>query len=140
TVTATAKGQTQTLNLTVTAPVTPKAVIPGLHGDTSVTYDAEQIPHIFCANTLDCFAAQGYVQAQDRLFQMDLFRRTARGQLASLVGPLEISSDQQFLAFFVTRDGKRIEDLLVAALDADAKAKLDAFVGGINAYLTFLSA
>jgi penicillin amidase len=138
TVTASANGQTASVVLTISPPAQAPAVIPGLKGAVSVTYDAQDVPHIFCANALDCFAVQGYIQAQDRLFQMDLFRRTARGQLASLVGPLQISSDKQFLTLFVTRDGQRIEDKLAAALDADTKAKLVAFANGVNAYLAFL--
>ena len=138
TVTASANGQTASVALTLTPPSQAPAVITGLKGAVSVTYDAQDIPHIFCGNALDCFAVQGYIQAQDRLFQMDLFRRTARGQLASLIGPLEISSDRQFLTLFVTRDGQRIEDKLAAALDPDTRAKLMAFAGGVNAYLAFL--
>ena len=141
TVTATlANGQSATSTLTLSPPAQAPAVITSLKGNVSVTYDAQDIPHIFCGNALDCFAVQGYIQAQDRLFQMDLFRRTARGQLASLIGPLQVSSDVQFLTLFVTRDGKRIEDKLVAALDPDTKAKLVAFSDGVNAYLNFLLA
>ncbi len=138
TVTASANGQTASVALTLTPPSQAPAVIAGLNGAVSVSYDAQDIPHIFCGSALDCFAVQGYIQAQDRLFQMDLFRRTARGQLASLIGPLEISSDKQFLTLFVTRDGKRIEDKLAAALDPDTRAKLVAFASGVNAYLAFL--
>ena len=140
TVTATANGQTASVQLQLAAAVQPPSVISGLTAPVSVEYDAQQIPHIFCVSQLDCFAAQGYLQAQDRLFQMDLFRRTARGTLASLIGPLEAAQDQQFLTLFITRDGKRIEDQLVAALDAGTKAKLDAFASGVNAYLLFLKA
>ncbi len=138
TVTAAAAGQTTSTVVQITLPSAPQAIIPGLKGAVSVTYDAQDIPHIFCGSALDCFAVQGYIQAQDRLFQMDLFRRTARGQLASLIGPLEVSSDVQFLTLFVTRDGQRIEDKLAAALDTDTKAKLEAFASGVNAYLAFL--
>ncbi len=141
TVTATASGQTATVTFQVMpSPAGAPGIIATLLGSVTVIYDAQQIPHIFCGNQLDCFAAQGYLHAQDRLFQMDLFRRTARGQLASLVGSVEVSQDQQFLTLFVTRDGKRIEDVLVAALDAGTKAKLDAYTSGVNAYLKFLAA
>ena len=138
TVTAAAAGQTTSFTVQVAPPSLPPAAIPGLAGPVSVIYDAQDIPHISCGSALDCFAVQGYIQAQDRLFQMDLFRRTARGQLASLFGPLGISSDKQFLTLFVTRDGNRIEDKLAAALDAGTRAKLEAFASGVNAYLAFL--
>jgi penicillin amidase len=140
TVTAIAKGQTASLTLILATPAVPNGIIGTLKGAAQVYTDAQDIPHVFCGDPLDCFAVQGYLQARDRLFQMDLFRRTARGQLAALVGPLEVSSDTQFLTLFTTRDGKKIEDQLVAALDIATKAKLDAYVSGVNAYLTYLKA
>ncbi len=138
TVTASARGQTATVTFTGQTPQLAKVVIPALSGDVSVTYDQYDIPHIFCGAANDCYAVQGYLQAQDRLFQMDLFRRTAEGRLAELVGPPEVGQDEQFLTLFVTRDGQRIEQALAAALDANQKAILDAFSAGVNAYIAFL--
>jgi penicillin G amidase len=138
TVTATARGQTATVTFTTLSTQLPARAIAGLSGNVDVTYDQYDIPHIFCANQNDCYAVQGYIQAQDRLFQMDLFRRTARGRLSALVGSVELAQDQQLLTLFITRDGKRIEDVLVANLDAGTKAKVQAFSNGINAYLAFL--
>ena len=140
TVTATSGAQTSSVTFSLAAPPVAPGVIPGLHAAVQVLNDAQEVPHIFCGNALDCFAVQGYLQARDRLFQMDLFRRTARGQLASMIGALEVGSDKQFLTLFTTRDGKRIEDLLVAALDTDTSAKLTAFASGVNAYLAYLTA
>jgi penicillin amidase len=132
----------------VTLSLTPAASAPltipatdgglGLSASVKVEYDLQQIPHIFCQNALDCFMVQGYLQARDRLFEMDLLRRTSRGRLASLIGPLEVSSDEEFLTFFVTRDGQRIEDKLnayVQANDPKTYAVLQAFSAGVNAYL-----
>src|SRR5438132_1694715 len=138
TITATARGQTATVTFTSQSPQLPARAIAGLSANVDVTYDQYDIPHIFCANQNDCYAVQGYIQAQDRLFQMDLFRRTAEGRLAELVGSVEVSQDLQFLTLFVTRDGKRIEQQLVAAMDPPTKAKLDAFAAGVNAYIAFL--
>ena len=140
TVTATARGQTATVVFVGQTPQQPKVVIAGLSGDVNVTYDQFDIPHIFCAVDTDCFAVQGFIQAQDRLFQMDLFRRTAEGRLAELVGAVEAGQDQQFLTLFITRDLQRIEDKLYLALAPDIKAKIDAFTAGVNAYLAFLAA
>src|SRR5215813_9255366 len=138
TLTATTPGQTATVTFTSQTPAQPQHAIAGLTANVDVTYDQYDIPHIFCAAQADCYAAQGYIQAQDRLFQMDLFRRTARGRLAALVGPTVASQDQLFLTLFITRDGKRIEDVLVQNLDATTKAKLQAYTNGVNAYLAFL--
>src|SRR3954467_9493517 len=140
TVTATARGQTATVTFTGQPAQQAKVIIPALTGDVSVIYDQFDIPHIFCQTDTDCFMVQGYLQAQDRLFQMDLFRRTAEGRLAALVGAVEAKQDQQFLTLFITRDLQRIEDKLYAALTPDIKAKVDAYAAGVNAYLAFLAA
>src|SRR2546429_502904 len=100
------------------------ALRAGLSGNVDVTYDQYDVPHIFCANQNDCYAVQGYIQAQDRLFQMDLFRRIARGQLSTLIGSSGVSQDTQILTLFITRDLNRIEDVLVANLDATTSAKI----------------
>src|SRR5260221_7915193 len=86
TVTAAAHGQTASVTFTIPPKQAPAASIPGLQSSATVIYDAQQIPHVFCANELDCIAVQGYLQAQDRLFQLDFFRRTARRSLSSLIG------------------------------------------------------
>ncbi|HZR08364.1 MAG TPA: penicillin acylase family protein [Myxococcales bacterium] len=146
TVTATALGQTATVTFTPQTAALPAVGIPAnaqgpvLTGNVDVTYDQNDIPHIFCGNQNDCFAVQGYIQAQDRLFQMDLFRRIARGRLASLIGSTGVSQDTQILTVFITRDLQRIEDVLVANLDAGSKAKIQAFTNGVNAYIAFLKA
>jgi penicillin G amidase len=140
TVTATARGQTATVTFTGQTPQQAKVVIPSLAGDVNVTYDQFDIPHIFCAVAADCFAVQGYIQAQDRLFQMDLFRRTAEGRLAELVGAVEAGQDQQFLTLFITRDRLRIEDKLVDALSTEIATDINAYTAGVNAYLGFLGA
>src|SRR5437899_3885138 len=144
TVTATARGHTATVTFTTQSVTLPARTIPAAGGfprlsaNVDVTYDPYDIPHIFCAVPNDCLMVQGYIQAQDRLFQMDLFRRVARGRAAALAGPAFVKQDTQILNAFVTRDGKRIEDVLLANLDATAQASLQGYTSGINAYLAFL--
>src|SRR5467141_3427745 len=141
TVTASASGQTATVTFTAQLPPAPPSrAIAGLSGNVDVTYDQYDIPHIFCANQNDCYAVQGYIQAQDRLFQMDLFRRIARGRLSSLIGSSGVSQDTQILTVFITRDLQRIEDVLVTNLDVTTKARIQAFTNGVNAYIAFLKA
>jgi penicillin G amidase len=141
TVTASVPGQTATVTFTAQQPpALPSHAIAGLTGNVDVTYDQYDIPHIFCANQNECYTVQGYIQAQDRLFQMDLFRRIARGRLSSLIGASGVSQDTQILTVFITRDLQRIEDVLVTNMDATTKAKVQAFTDGVNAYLTFLKA
>lgn len=142
TVTASAGNRTASVTLNVAAPSAgiPGGQIAALSAAVQVEYDAEGIPHIFCQTVADCFTVQGFLQAQDRLFEMDLFRRTAEGRLSELLGPIQVKSDQQFITLFTTRDGSDVTAKMAAAIDPASKAKLDAYVSGVNAYLQFLQA
>ena len=68
---------------------------PGLSAPVSVTRDSHGVPMIEAANLDDLFFAQGYVTAQDRLFQMDLMRRAAAGELSEVVGDVALEHDRQ---------------------------------------------
>ena len=68
--------------------------IPGLRGDVQVLRDESGVPHISAASIDDLFFAQGYVMAQDRLWQMEMWRRTAEGRLAEIVGPQAVARDR----------------------------------------------
>ena len=61
--------------------------LPGLQGEVTVERDSWGVPHIRANSLEDLAEAQGYVMAQDRLWQMDLVRRVARGQLSEVLGP-----------------------------------------------------
>ena len=60
--------------------------IPGLRGAASVVRDVDGVPHVKATNPHDLFFLQGWVHADDRLFQMDVTRRRASGTLAELIG------------------------------------------------------
>src|SRR5499426_2131515 len=68
-------------------------VAVGLSAPVQVVRDKWGVPHITAANQDDLFFAQGFVQAQDRLFQMDLWRRSAQGRLSEVLGPNFIERD-----------------------------------------------
>jgi penicillin amidase len=68
--------------------------VPGLKADVRVVRDQWGVPHIYAKNQDDLFFAQGFVQAQDRLFQMDLWRRSTQGSLAELLGPDYVERDR----------------------------------------------
>src|SRR5262249_2112266 len=111
--------------------VSGSAIVPGLSAPVRIVRDTWGIPHIYAQTQDDLFVAQGFVQAQDRLFQMDLWRRTAQGRLAQVLGPN-----------FVERDAmtRRIQyhgdlDAEWASYGPDAKAIAAAFVLGINAWV-----
>src|SRR3954463_9343598 len=61
--------------------------LAGLTAPVAVTYDSLGVPDISAANISDLFFAQGYVTAQDRLWQMDMLRRYTSGDLAVILGP-----------------------------------------------------
>src|SRR5262249_48911872 len=69
--------------------------LSGLLAPTSVTRDADYIPHIVAENDHDAYFLMGYLHAQDRFFQMDLHRRQASGTSAELLGPSALSWDIQ---------------------------------------------
>ena len=81
---------------------TTVAALPALDGDVqaaglsapvTVRRDAHGVPYIEAATQDDLFSAQGYVTAQDRLWQMDLYRRNANGELAEILGPSLVKHD-----------------------------------------------
>ena len=140
TVTASVPGASASLRIQIGTPALTAVTIPTLGAAVQVLYDDRDVPHVRCAEAADCFRVQGYLQARDRLFSMDFYRRVARGKLAELVGPLGLDQDVQLRTLFTTRDGQRLEDALVQALDAPTAALLGAYVEGVNAYLAHLRA
>jgi penicillin G amidase len=105
--------------------------LPGLQKEVSVERDNWGVPHIRAASLEDAVEAQGYVMAQDRLWQMDLLRRAARGQLSEIVGPLALKSDKQFRTFGFSR----VADREVAAMDKDSRALMEAYARGVNRFI-----
>ncbi len=93
--------------------------------------DKDGVPHIRAKNDHDLYMAQGYVQAQDRLFQMDLSRRQASGELSEVVGSAAIDKDKYFRALGLRRAA-------VASYDQysnQAKDTLNWFAEGVNAFI-----
>ena len=107
---------------TVTAPVAQRVTI---------ARDSLGVPHIFAASEDDAFFAQGYVTAQDRLFQMDGLRRLAGGNLAEIAGPaaLELDRDSRLLRM------RRIAEQAYLALPAADRAPLAAYARGVNEFI-----
>jgi penicillin amidase len=70
------------------------ASIAGLDSAVEVRRDRFGVPHIYAKTQHDLFVAQGYVVAQDRLFQMEMWRRQGEGQLAEVLGPEAVGRDR----------------------------------------------
>ncbi len=105
--------------------------IPGLQQRAVVVRDSDGIPHIYARNMHDLLFMQGWVHAEDRLFQMDFFRRTASGTLAELVGPAALGSDVELRTLGLRRAAERSIPLLSDA----ARAEVEAYAAGINAWV-----
>jgi penicillin amidase len=105
--------------------------VAALSQPVRVVRDRWGIPHIRAQNTHDLFVAQGFVQAQDRLFQMDLWRRSVQGRLAEVLGPNFIDRDA------MTRRMQYRGDAAAdwAAYGPGVKPIAEAFVAGINAWI-----
>ena len=69
--------------------------VPGLKADVEVLRDTWGVPHIYAKSADDLFFAQGYVMAQDRLWQMEIWRRTVEGRLAEVLGAAALPRDRQ---------------------------------------------
>lgn len=113
----------------VLAQIDGKIAIPGLKEPVEVSRDQWGIPHIYAKNQDDLFFAQGYVAAQDRLFQLDLWRRIGLGQTAELFGPESIEADR-FARLMLYRGDMQSEWRSYAP---DTEAIAIAFTRGINA-------
>ena len=105
--------------------------LAGLSAPVVVRHDAHGVPHIDAANQDDLFVAQGYVTAQDRLWQMDVYRRNANGELAAILGPGLVSHDraQRVLGF------RKAAERIYANMGADDRKRLDDYARGVNAYI-----
>lgn len=75
-----------------------KKELESLSAETNVHYDTYGIPHIYAKNEEDAFRTLGYVHAQDRLWQMELLRRVAKGGLSEVFGKDLVSTDKFFLS------------------------------------------
>ena len=103
--------------------------VAGLRADVEVIRDRFGVPHIYARDEHDLFFAQGYVHAQDRLWQMELSQRIGLGRLAAAVGPGALAIDR----FVRTLGIPRIAERTWAAMDGDARAIVLAYTEGVNA-------
>jgi penicillin amidase len=116
---------------TQSASAQPHAVtLASLRAPVRITRDERGIPHVEASNDEDLYFAQGYATAQDRLWQMDLLRRTARGELSEIFGRLTLDEDKQRRTYGFARLAESLE----AKASPKARAVLDAYARGVNAY------
>src|SRR4051812_35024999 len=110
--------------------------VAGLTAPVSVIRDQHGVPHIKAASLPDLFFAQGYVTAQDRLWQMDMSRRAAAGELSEILPPrlfgdgvLRLDKRQRILGL------RAIAEQAASRVSADEKQYLEAYARGVNAFI-----
>lgn len=108
--------------------------LAGLEGAVEVLRDPWGVPHIYAGDLDDLFFAQGFVQAQDRLWQMDLYRRTGEGRLAEVLGPEAVAHDR--LARLVRYRGPWTDEEY-GAYHPEGRRIVEAFTRGVNAYIAY---
>jgi penicillin amidase len=105
--------------------------LPGLGAAVSVFRDDAGIARIVADTPHDLFLAQGYVHAQDRMWQMEVWRHISSGRLSELFGASQLETDR----FIRALDWRGAAERDLAALSPDARAALDAYAAGVNAFL-----
>ena len=103
----------------------------GIDERGEVLRDSYGVPHIYAKTEHDLWYLQGYVTAQDRLFQMDLYRRAGSGRLAEVLGEPALDADRQMRTFGLARVAAQELPLL----REDTRAALEAYADGVNKLL-----
>lgn len=113
---------------------TKTLTVTGLKENATVRKDARGIPYIEAESDADLYFAQGFMTASDRLWQMDLYRRVARGQTAELFGKLTLEEDKRWRKFGFSLI---VEDIY-KNFPPETRAILDNYARGVNAYIATL--
>ena len=113
-----------------------EAPLAGLGAGVTIERDAAGVPVIRGESSEDVARATGYAHAQDRLFQMDLLRRTGAGELSALLGAGLLDLDRRIRL----HQFRRRAQAALAALDPGERALLEAYAGGVNAGIDSLQA
>lgn len=106
-----------------------RLTIAGMHGDVTISRDADGVPTITAANDDDLSFGLGFVHAQDRLFQMELQRRYGAGRLAELFGAAAVPLDTQMRVLGLYRAA----EAAFASLSPAVKSGIEAYGAGVNA-------
>lgn len=106
--------------------------LAGLQAPVEVLRDSWGVPHLYAQNTADLFFAQGFVQAQDRFWQMELQRRTAAGRLAEIFGETALPADKFLRKLELYRTA---EKNYLYITENENPLLLERFAAGVNAFL-----
>src|SRR5687768_11815533 len=114
------------------AQIDGRVALAGIRDTVDVVRDRWGVPHIYARNIDDLFFAQGYVQAQDRLWQMEMYRRTFEGSLSEILGPAYLGHDRlvrllRYRGPFDAREWTHYHP--------EGRRIFDAFARGVNAFI-----
>ena len=105
--------------------------VTGLESEVTVLRDEHGIPQIYADSSHDLFYAQGFVQAQDRFYEMDIRRHTTAGRLSEMLGEDALETDK----FIRTMGWRRVAEKELSLLAPETLDHLEAFSEGVNAYV-----
>ena len=107
--------------------------VKGLDNEIRIYRDSAGVPYIYARDKFDAAFALGFAHAQERMFQMDLYRRAVSGRLSEIIGEKAVKIDKMFRTLALGKSAKRG----YAHLDSTSKKLLNAYAEGINAYLRY---
>jgi penicillin G amidase len=110
-------------------PLDGRLPLIGLRSPVNVRFDAFAVPHVFAGSDEDAWRAVGYLQARDRLWQMELYRRAASGRLSELLGEATVAVDRRFLVLGL----RRAAEIEWRRMTPRARLAFENYAGGVNA-------
>ena len=112
-------------------------VLRNLDGQVEVIRDQNGIPHIHAKSNRDAFRALGYIMASERLFQMEVSRRLAQGELAEIFGEKALATDQLFRNLGLKSESEKMINKKLANISYDSQMmeEVGAFYDGINQFI-----
>ncbi|MEO6239372.1 MAG: penicillin acylase family protein [Vicinamibacterales bacterium] len=117
---------------TALAQIDGDITVAGLRAEVQVLRDTWGVPHITAQSTDDLFLAQGYVMAQDRLWQMEMWRRAAEGRMAEIAGAAAVERDR---AARLLRYRGPFDASEWASYHPDGERIFSSFANGVNAFI-----
>jgi len=103
--------------------------LPGLDAEVEIVRDRWGVPHIYAVGQRDLLFAQGFAHAQDRLWQMDFFRRLVAGRLSEVMGEVTLPVDR----WVRTLSMRRVAEQEAQATAGEARSLIEAYAAGVNA-------
>ena len=133
------KSENTTTGLTSSPKYSGRLTLKGLQKKVDVLFDNYGIPHIYAQNGEDTYFALGYIQAQERISQMEFLRRAVTGQLAEVLGDKFVAGDIAKRTVGIAENAKQSAKAFRESPDTPFKRATNSFLAGINFYLANLT-